>query len=241
METTAKIQRFNVLAHDLRITKLPGRDYSVYEKYNSACLLGNGSDFLTLLARSRTGIPESLILDIPDFRSSALSEVLFEFNYRNSGGWDSLLKEYTDFLPQTALKETIKSINSFLREPADGFCSYIKNHTIIDLIGSGPGLTPAGDDYIIGILNTSSFFTPLLFKELAGRIASHINNTTSLSRNFIRLALEKRASEDIIKLLFSIAESSSEKIKKYTEKVASFGETSGYYTLKGILWVLKKI
>jgi hypothetical protein len=113
------------------------------------------------------------------------------------------------------------------------------------LAGLGGGLTPAGDDFLCGVMlwawlvhpSPPSFCQPLL-ETAAGR-------TTALSAAFLRAAARGECSAAWHRLLAALARwrlerpaaDASEPLERSVREVLSFGSTSGGDTLAGFLWV----
>ena len=113
------------------------------------------------------------------------------------------------------------------------------------LAGLGGGLTPAGDDFLCGVMlwawlahpRPPSFCHPIL-KAAAGR-------TTALSAAFLRAAARGECSAAWHRLLIALAgwrwqqpvADSWARLEQSVRDVLSFGSTSGGDTLAGFLWI----
>jgi len=110
------------------------------------------------------------------------------------------------------------------------------------LIGLGPGLTPMGDDFLIGILGALSLFRSYskkiedFFKNLREAITEQVNGTCAISSEFLLYATQSCFSEKINNLLtfFSYRKLEEEKLKKTIQNAFDFGSTSGMGNLLGI-------
>ena len=110
------------------------------------------------------------------------------------------------------------------------------------LIGLGPGLTPMGDDFLIGILGALSLFRSYskkiedFFKNLREAITEQVNGTCAISSEFLLYATQSCFSEKINNLLtfFSHRKLEEEKLKKTIQNAFDFGSTSGMGNLLGI-------
>lgn len=112
-----------------------------------------------------------------------------------------------------------------------------KDDTVFDyFVGRGKGLTPSGDDFLVGLISTlkmvdedkiSNYLYEYL--ELKG-----IKRTTDISLEYLMYACSGKVSNSIIDLCRSIIST-----KLYTEnlidRVANTGSTSGIDTLLGML------
>ncbi|WP_375269997.1 DUF2877 domain-containing protein [Enterococcus sp. DIV0212c] len=107
------------------------------------------------------------------------------------------------------------------------------------LLGRGMGLTPSGDDMIVGHLaarllmnEESSILNQLLLTELL----SERSVTTDISKHYLLCAISQRFSEPVIHLIGLLTTNSSkEQIEKAVEAVVKVGHTSGVDLLAGFL------
>ncbi len=101
------------------------------------------------------------------------------------------------------------------------------------LIGLGEGLTPAGDDCLVGALAVlHRFCSNWLSDESVGRIGAIAwNGTTIVSREFILHALKGFFSEPLLRC---VAASSVDEAKDTLTTLAAYGATSGVDTIYGI-------
>lgn len=103
-------------------------------------------------------------------------------------------------------------------------CNFLKNRKLEDLLGLGKGLTPSGDDFLIGFLAAN---------RLARRNVSlnlDFNRTNYISGEFLRYALNGIFSEDLNEFL-------TKDISKI-KNIISYGHTSGSDTLLGIYYAI---
>lgn len=111
------------------------------------------------------------------------------------------------------------------------------------LIGLGPGLTPMDDDFIIGIMGALALFRSHskkvedFFKNFKEAITGHLNETCTVSSEFLLYATQNCFSEKIDNLLyfFSHRKLEEEKLKRTIQNAFDFGSTSGIGNLLGIL------
>ncbi|MFH1415109.1 MAG: DUF2877 domain-containing protein [Elusimicrobiota bacterium] len=235
--------RLTVTKFDSRLTLDNTKDIKVVEVFNSACLLSVNGRYKALLAENRSGLPESMNVKQNNFGNieAILRNGPLDFDFTCASMWDS------EVLPVSPRSISISSniLDSFIRENCTRRSIFIDDlilcGNLAGMIGCGPGLTPAGDDFVIGALNASSFFSLDLFSSIKSVIAGIVSRTTALSNHFLELALTKRAAEDVKHLLFAISRQKRQAISEYAEMLLNFGNTSGLYMLKGIAWVLKRI
>lgn len=110
------------------------------------------------------------------------------------------------------------------------------------LIGAGPGLTPAGDDILVGLLAALSrggCERPAVagaFSCLAHVIARHLERTTDISAHYLRLAIRGFFGEPLTDLIAAVVEAArTEVLHHCTSEVLSVGASSGADALLGVL------
>ena len=132
-------------------------------------------------------------------------------------------------------------INGLLHALQDGDRSGIRESAAL-LAGLGPGLTPAGDDYLVGLMAglrvwpgplENSGLSPdeacrIIFEAAEGR-------TTLLSMAFLRSAKEGLFGENWHELLAALARGEATGIQRAARRVLSSGATSGADALAGFL------
>lgn len=103
------------------------------------------------------------------------------------------------------------------------------------LIGFGEGLTPAGDDCVLGALAAVQRLSPgwlAADAEQRDRLAEAARNrTTDLARDFLLEALDGRFAEPVLALLTALSDDLAENA---VGRLLSMGATSGADTLCGI-------
>lgn len=101
------------------------------------------------------------------------------------------------------------------------------------LFGRGKGLTPSGDDFILGMLayhHVNPYLSDEFIKQLESKMNSNL--TTDISVNYLKDALQGYFVRDIINLFNSLQDGGNIVARIY--KITSFGHTSGKDTLSGI-------
>ena len=102
------------------------------------------------------------------------------------------------------------------------------------LIGRGRGLTPSGDDFILGLLvynNIYPFLSDEFLTQLKERLKARV--TTDISINFLHDALNGFFVKEIIELVEAMNNEINFIAQIYN--IANFGHTSGIDMLSGIL------
>jgi hypothetical protein len=115
---------------------------------------------------------------------------------------------------------------------------------LISFLGDGPGLTPSGDDLVIGFLLAMNrwnprAWTPSLLEILNADLSTAAGkNTTTLSANMIELAASGDADERLIISLDSIF-TGEKNPGETTEMLRSYGSSSGIDTFCGMVLTMK--
>lgn len=110
------------------------------------------------------------------------------------------------------------------------------------LFGLGPGLTPSGDDFFLGL--ATALLTSSRYAEIFGRQKNHIQEltqvyTTRLSQAFISYFMEDCYSWPVYQLIEAL---NSQDILQFTRQlpaVGNFGYSSGQDYLSGLWWGLE--
>ncbi len=152
-----------------------------------------------------------------------------------------------------------KSFDSFINDnatyatPLHQMIIAILNHFVLDyqthkhpdydplikLIGLGNGLTPSGDDFLVGLLSGLHFFDiEEDERQLKNIIASNKHRTTAISESFMRESLDDCYSEIILSLYSSLEIKSSRLISQNVTAILSYGHSSGMDILSGILFAV---
>lgn len=105
------------------------------------------------------------------------------------------------------------------------------------LIGLGIGLTPSGDDYLLGILlvlNHSLVADSVKLAAIKQAIFDNIKTTTSVSQACLSAGLERRYSEPLRELLIAITHQ-ADSFEPALQAALSHGATSGQDTCVGMI------
>lgn len=113
------------------------------------------------------------------------------------------------------------------------------------LVGLGPGLTPSGDDFIVGYLAalwSRSLLEPALRSLLAG-LAEPIERlaagTNLISRQFLLDAVAGEFSEALADLVSAMGVNDARRIRAAAARVVRIGHSSGADSLAGLLFGLR--
>jgi len=113
------------------------------------------------------------------------------------------------------------------------------------LAGLGPGLTPSGDDFIVGYLvalHSRCRLEPVLRPFLDGLISplARVATTSNpISRQFILNALEGECAEGLAAVVAAVAAHDQQRARATAERLACFGHSSGCDSLLGLLYGLR--
>jgi hypothetical protein len=113
-----------------------------------------------------------------------------------------------------------------------------------DLLGAGPGLTPLGDDLILGILlaayRTDSYLTWTGYDEFRSLLIGATYKTTMVSRQLLSIALKGSADERLIRVLDSLIAARAIPDSDL-QVLLEWGSSSGVGVLVGMLLVLSRL
>lgn len=118
---------------------------------------------------------------------------------------------------------------------------------VVKLIGYGKGLTPDGDDYLLGYLAALSPWqlTPELQAHqtrLQLLIEQHLPRTTDISRHYLCRALEGHFSQPICAMQEQLtSQAPTTMVIRAAEQVMQFGASSGVDCLAGMLHGLRSL
>ncbi len=118
---------------------------------------------------------------------------------------------------------------------------------VVKLIGYGKGLTPDGDDYLVGYLAAFSPWqlTAVLLahqNRMQQLIEQHLPRTTDISRHYLSRALEGHFSQPVCSLQEQlISPTQNTAIIDAAEQVMQFGASSGVDCLAGMLHGLRSL
>ncbi|MCA9766220.1 MAG: DUF2877 domain-containing protein [Carnobacterium sp.] len=132
--------------------------------------------------------------------------------------------------------ETINHIDELSKYPQEKLSDYsIYNH----FVGRGIGLTPSGDDFLIGYLSVLTLFGQQKEPIQALRPFIRTEQTTDISLAYLTCLLHEVVNENIKDLVESIYSNDQKAIQSKLEWMLLFGHTSGTDTLYGILIGIK--
>lgn len=107
------------------------------------------------------------------------------------------------------------------------------------LIGLGQGLTPSGDDFLIGVLYGLTLLDRTEERSaLAEKIRSELGKTNTISAAFLDSACNGEYSEPLLAIARCGRTCPDEHLTQCVREAASVGHSSGCDTLAGIFWIL---
>jgi hypothetical protein len=107
------------------------------------------------------------------------------------------------------------------------------------LVGIGEGLTPSGDDLVVGllaVLHATGHFPVALPVEARRRLLQHGQaRTTDLSIEFLRCALEGHFAEPLALFVAALLAGTGEEWQDYAALLATVGHSSGVDAMVGVV------
>lgn len=108
------------------------------------------------------------------------------------------------------------------------------------LIGRGRGLTPSGDDILLGYLLTFMLFGWPTYDDLF-ESNTLLNKTTLVSANYLRMLNQGMVSETLQRFGKAVQYRNIQHLRLSISRMTEIGATSGYDTLVGVQLALKRI
>ena len=161
---------------------------------------------------------------------------------RSSAELTQSCRKLRDSVPATAI-DRLGQMNQLLSVIGDPRGAGIES-ALTRIIGSGPGLTPSGDDALVGMLGVlhrvcEPSAAAVHLGQLRGSIPDLLRRTTPISAHYLRLALRGAFGEHLTVLLDAIADGSDPDAA--IERVIAVGATSGADALGGIALTLDSL
>lgn len=190
---------------------------------------------------------EILKIDVGDkvkINESIIHIANYQFNYKEANIWNpqldlSIEKEGINFTNTIIFLSNILDI--FPKKSPIGIQQIKSLEELIRFIGSGIGLTPSGDDFIVGFLSTLFVFEEekdllqYYREELVHRISDLSDKTTFLGKEFLQYACNREFSDIIHGFYGSLKENNRNHILNSTMEILKLGHSSGADTLSGIV------
>lgn len=167
-------------------------------------------------------------------------------NFGTLDGFGKMILNYNNY---SSCNNTLDEFSSIARTILHNTALSLSKHRIVEasmeikkLIGMGLGLTPSGDDFLIGLLSVLYSYddkgsgTLLFLNSLKENILKDLNKTNFISGEFLRYASYGRFSETFHNLLGSIKTENHSKVYIDAIKFLKVGHSSGTDGLSGILF-----
>ncbi|WP_055668894.1 DUF2877 domain-containing protein [Desnuesiella massiliensis] len=116
---------------------------------------------------------------------------------------------------------------------------------ICNLIGMGIGLTPSGDDFLVGVISvlhsinstkSEKSYVKEFYESLCAEILCNLSKTTMVSRTYLQEAVCGNFSESFHNIYKALSEEDLEKLYEASLNMMAVGHSSGTDGLCGILW-----
>lgn len=115
-----------------------------------------------------------------------------------------------------------------------------------EVMGFGPGLTPSGDDFILGLVAAACAFgggrRDAIEAELA-RLVTDASATAGYSQHMLRAAIDGHFPEPVMALATALGQTTTERgaerVRTTTRELVTLGSTSGQDMLAGIIFWLE--
>lgn len=104
-------------------------------------------------------------------------------------------------------------------------------------LGRGQGLTPSGDDMIVGLLAfdaVSHFLSPCFYQKVSELIEGE-SITTDVAREYLRYALKREYSSTVSEMVNALASGNANNFEKVFHDLIGVGHSSGLDTILGIV------
>ncbi|MDO5746052.1 MAG: DUF2877 domain-containing protein [Actinomycetaceae bacterium] len=119
---------------------------------------------------------------------------------------------------------------------------YLKG-AVQGLVGLGLGLTPSGDDFLVGSLAVLHLAGPFsdLMAIVSEAINSQLEQTTVVSRHFLHFAVEGFFHSSVFKAAQAALVGTKDDVVTAFTELSTLGSSSGYDTLMGIVETVKVV
>lgn len=169
-----------------------------------------------------------------------LSTTIFDFE--NSGFYDPIIRPTAFHLENVTrsfnIIKSIIGINPNWKIGIDDFIDIRESDFPRSIVGKGLGLTPSGDDVLVGLL--AILISMDKEKDLIKKINCFILNeakdrTTDISYEYLYYASKGKFSKDVKIMCESILIGDKQQVIESVYRLIEVGHTSGFDTLNGIL------
>lgn len=210
----------------------PGIEATVVAARPPAAYLRVGRRLLAAEANGGLGLPIAVVVD----RLPATEAVIDLATWIPARWWDPSVPTIA---PRTERVDELRTVLDRLGPPpGTEVVAAARSGRCDELVGLGPGSTPAGDDLIAGRLVT---LHALGRPEAAAALARSLplDRTTELSAELLRHAASGTASRPVIDLVWALANPSS--LCAELDRVLQMGHTSGRWLAEGVAGALAAV
>lgn len=136
-----------------------------------------------------------------------------------------------------------KSAREILREAQKSISNgETATETLCGLLGLGLGLTPSGDDFLLGVMagcDLVSRTNSMFYKSLTQQIGGALTRTNAISARFLDCACNGEYADSLRAVLQSVLDDvSGSELQKVLARAVEIGHSSGSDALSGVLWYL---
>jgi len=162
----------------------------------------------------------------------------------NSRCYFELLKDNINMNLETGLGLSLSQLLNEENVRRDILCSSFKSKdkdyirsALLKWIGYGIGLTPSGDDFLVGILFTNAIYNILSqeFLEEVKKLVKEEIYTTDISTQYYISAFENCYNDALLDMYQALITSDKKMVRRSIDKILQFGHTSGSDMMAGIL------
>ncbi|MFJ8065102.1 DUF2877 domain-containing protein [Psychrobacillus sp. NPDC096426] len=124
-----------------------------------------------------------------------------------------------------------------LLEAAESSDEFLIEKVLRYFLGRGQGLTPSGDDMIVGLLAfdaVSHFLSPRFYQK-ASELIEGESITTDVAREYLRYALKREYSSTVSDMVNVLASGNANNFEKVFHDLIGVGHSSGLDTILGII------
>ncbi len=140
---------------------------------------------------------------------------------------------YPDLIGKSSRFSGIREASEILKSSENDLTQLVR------LIGLGLGLTPSGDDFLIGVLYGLALLDKKAeLRTLAELVRSDLKKTNTISAEFLAHACDGEYSAPLLAIAGCGKMCSDEQLSRCVKEAAAVGHSSGSDTLAGIFWTL---
>lgn len=139
----------------------------------------------------------------------------------------------------------VRALSAFLdnnvNANSDDYCNAQAGEAFHELLGLGAGLTPAGDDFLTGVLIALRSLNQKLLCRRLGRSLLNVaaRRTNRISAAHLRAAADGQCAEALVALLSALVLPDTDALPRATARLSQIGQTSGRDALCGVMFTLQ--